>query len=271
MDCPAALLLPADLRTTTQRLRSRRTVLRALAAGTVALAACGREEKKPAGQATSPAVTGTVAIARATATPVPRTSTAAPTPAPQPLCLVTKERGVPATYVPADLVKLPDSYCARNDVRMRREAGRAMIELIEAAKVDGYELLALSGYRSYDEQVQVLRDEARASGEENAKRQVAPPGHSEHQLGEAMDVVTAAAPFDLETDFGQQPEGRWVARRCMEFGYVLSYPKEKEAVTGYIYEPWHIRYVGKAVAAQVVASGLTLTEFLPRQGLDRCS
>src|SRR5438105_4576727 len=81
------------------------------------------------------------------------------------------------------------------------------------------------------------------------------------------DVTSARRPYDLESTFGQEPEGIWVSRNAVRYGFVISYPADKVAVTGYIYEPWHIRYVGVAMAQAVVASGKTLTEYLPTHGV----
>jgi D-alanyl-D-alanine carboxypeptidase len=88
-------------------------------------------------------------------------------------------------------------------------------------------------------------------------------GHSEHQLGTALDFRSARGPdpWDLE-DWGATPEGRWLAENAHRFGFVMSYPAGQESVTCYIYEPWHYRYVGREVAQEVMASGLTLREWL---------
>jgi D-alanyl-D-alanine carboxypeptidase len=212
----------------------------------------------------------TVAIARLTPTPSPVRATASPTPAPPQLCLVTRERSVPASYVPPDLVVLPADQSVRPGVQLRREAAQALLQLLAAAREAGVPMLALSGYRSYSHQAQVLEDEIRAYGEAQARRQVAEPGHSEHQLGVAVDVTTARKPFDLDQTFGGEPEGIWLAANAARFGFVISYPLGKEAITGYVYEPWHIRYVGVPLAQQVLISGQTLTEFLSARGMADC-
>ena len=85
-----------------------------------------------------------------------------------------------------------------------------------------------------------------------------------------MDVSVPRKPFVLDQSFGGEPEGRWLAANAHRFGFVISYPAGKEAITGYIYEPWHIRYVGVPLAEQIVASGLTLTEYLPQHGMAGC-
>lgn len=214
----------------------------------------------------------TVAIIRVTVTRTPTpTPTSAPTPPPPQLCLVTRERGIPAGYVPPDLVTIPPAYAVRQGIQLRREAAEALLRLFAAALNEGHVLLANSGYRSYDEQAEVLRQEIRLYGEAQARRQVAEPGHSEHQLGVAVDVSIPRRRFVLDQSFAEEPEGQWLAANAHRFGFVISYPAGKEAITGYIYEPWHIRYVGVEIAHQIVASGLTLTEFLSARGMAGCN
>lgn len=214
------------------------------------------------------------------ATPLPtgpvRTSTAtdprAPSPTPEtvtgtPVCLVTKQQGVSAGYVPPDLVTLPVRLSASTGVQLRREAADALIKLVDAAAGDGQKLFALSGFRSFAEQERILRDETASYGRAVAERQVAPPGHSEHQLGVAADITGARTPYDLRAAWGDEPDGRWLAANAPRFGFVISYPRDAEGITGYTYEPWHIRHVGMPLAEKVAASGLTLTEFLPKFNL----
>jgi D-alanyl-D-alanine carboxypeptidase len=223
-------------------------------------AACGGARSL----AQTPAPEATVAIVRATIAPT-RTAT----PRPQ-LCLLTPAVGLPPSYVPPDLVTLPLEWVAGQAVQLRREAAEALVKLLAAAREEGYPMVAVSGYRSYEYQAQVLQQEIRQYGEAQARRQVAEPGHSEHQLGVAVDLATARRPYDLSEDFGTTPEGRWLQQNAARFGFVISYPAGKEAITGYIYEPWHIRYVGPEIARRVVESGQTLTEFLPANGMAGC-
>lgn len=229
----------------------------------LALAACGGDPA-PITQAQQQQPAAAISITRAPATPSP-----SPTPPPQ-LCLVTRERGVPATYVPSDLEPLPLDQSVAAGIRLRREAAQALLQLLGAAREAGHHLLVISGYRSYEEQQRVLEQEIRAYGAERARRQVAPPGHSEHQLGVAADVAPRRNPYDLDQSFGGEPEGQWLAAHSARFGFLISYPAGKETITGYIYEPWHIRYVGVPLAQQILVSGQTLTEYLPAHGMDGC-
>ena len=200
-------------------------------------------------------------------------ATPAPTPVSTPLpqvCLVTRDQGVGEAYVPPDLVALPRDYTLGSNIRLRAEAARAAVQLIDVAWQDGHKLLAESGYRSFQEQQTLFLQKARLIGQEQALRQVAPAGHSEHQLGLAVDMGIVRKPFSDDPSFGNEPEGRWLAQHGPRFGFVISYPAGKEAITGYSYEPWHVRYVGVELAQQVAASGQTLTEFVQQHGLGGC-
>jgi D-alanyl-D-alanine carboxypeptidase len=123
-----------------------------------------------------------------------------------------------------------------------------------------------SAYRSYEYQGATLRSEIAAYGCARALGEVAAPGHSEHQLGLAADLTSADVGWDLQDTFGQTPEGLWLAAHAMTYGFVLSYPKGKEGVTGYNYEPWHFRFVTPAVAQAITTSGKTATEYLLSMG-----
>ncbi len=248
------------------RRRGRRDLLRlaALGLGGVAIACGGKggddQERDTAGG--GPSASPARGKAPGTGTPEPTTEVVAG----DPQCLVTKTRGLPAGYVPPDLTLLPSRISAK-DVQLRQPAADAIVRLIEGASREGHGLFVLSGFRTYQEQERILRDEIAAYGKTVAEKQVAPPGNSEHQLGLAVDVTSERSPYDLTADFGTWPEGRWLADHASRFGYVLSYPQGKESVTGYTYEPWHIRYVGLPLSEKVAESGLTLTEFLPKHNL----
>ena len=203
----------------------------------------------------------TAAAVRQTPPPTPL-----PTPPPQ-VCLVTREQGVGETYVPPDLVALPRDYTVGPNIRLRREAAQAAVRLIDVAWEEGHKLLAESGYRSFQEQQTLFLQKVRLIGHEQALRQVAPAGHSEHQLGLAVDMGIVRKPFSDDPSFGNEPEGRWLATNGPRFGFVVSCPAGKEGVTGYSYEPWHVRYVGVELAEQVAASGQTLSEFVLERGM----
>jgi zinc D-Ala-D-Ala carboxypeptidase len=177
------------------------------------------------------------------------------------LAPVDKQHRLPADCAPGDLVALPEAYSAAVPQYMRAEAADAAVRLFEAAIADGVYIYAISSYRSYQDQVYTFEYHVGNLGEEEAARVSARPGHSEHQLGTTTDVVSASSGYTLDGFVGT-PEADWVAENAWRFGFVVSYPAGMEAVTGYVYEPWHIRYVGEAVAADVQASGLTLGQYL---------
>lgn len=123
-------------------------------------------------------------------------------------------------------------------------------------------LAVQSGYRSHDRQRAVFEEWEAVSGHAEALRFSARAGHSEHQLGTALDLREADGPAPWQTSFGSRPTGRWLASHAWEYGFVISYPEGAEAVTCYGAEPWHVRYVGRDAASAVHASGLTLREWL---------
>lgn len=134
--------------------------------------------------------------------------------------------------------------------------------LFAAATKAGYHLRLSSGYRSYAYQVKVYGSEVKAYGQPHADAESARPGYSEHQTGLAADVSPTSGKCDLSQCFGTTPEGIWLAGNAYRYGFVIRYPKGKEAITGYEYEPWHIRYIGTAAATEMHRTGIqTLEEF----------
>ena len=120
----------------------------------------------------------------------------------------------------------------------------------------------MSGFRSYERQKDVFAQNVKKLGEETARRVSATPGQSEHQTGLAMDVTSPEIDFKLTTEFEKTREGKWVLENAHKYGFIIRYPKGKEAITGYDYEPWHLRYVGKEHAAYMKEHNLTLEEYL---------
>ncbi|HEX7056517.1 MAG TPA: M15 family metallopeptidase [Bacilli bacterium] len=183
--------------------------------------------------------------------------------------VANKKRNLPADYAPDDLVvpNVPFSYNEIVEKRhLRKIAADALEALFAGAKKDGIYLYGVSGYRSYKTQVALFAAYVKQQGEEAANRFSARPGQSEHQTGLAIDVSSESAGFALDEKFGETKEGQWLAEHAHEYGFIIRYPKDKEAITGYIYEPWHIRYVGKKIAAEVYESGLTLEEYFQDAG-----
>jgi len=177
---------------------------------------------------------------------------------------VNKEYALPKTYVPSDLVQAKVIFnLITYDERtyMRKEAAGALEKLFAAAKTDGYILYGVSGYRSYERQHNIFLNNIIHKGKDYTLRYSAAPGTSEHQTGLVMDVSAESLGFKLSDEFASSKEGVWLAENAHYYGYIIRYPKGKATITGYSYEPWHIRYVGKALAEYLYAKGLTLEEY----------
>jgi len=178
--------------------------------------------------------------------------------------IVNKTRRLPDGYIPGDLVvprvRLQLSPKAER-MHVRQVAAGPLQDLFEAAHDAGFDLELLSGYRSeayqkkiYDKYVKKLKSRAEIAS--------ARPGYSEHQTGLAVDL-------DRDRDlrclampcFAAMPEAKWLADHAHEFGFIVRYEKNKEAITGYEYEPWHLRYVGKDLAAELFLTHQTMEEF----------
>ena len=148
--------------------------------------------------------------------------------------------------------------------RMRPEAAAALEEMFAACKADiGVTLTAVSGYRSYEKQSAIYSKKLKSVGGREAKADeyVARPGASEHQLGMAMDVGQSGK-VNLTAGFGNTQGGKWVREHCWEYGFILRYEEEWEDITGYKYEPWHVRYVGKENAAKIYENLMPLETWL---------
>lgn len=180
------------------------------------------------------------------------------------LAPLNKQNALAANCAPSGLQVVPSCSAADGQHVLISDARNAFIEMVDTARRDGLNLGAVSSYRSYQDQVETYNYWVRTSGQEYADRTSARPGHSEHQLGTTVDVSSPAAGCGLESIIGTR-EAVWIAANSWKFGFVVSYPAGKEGVTGYAYEPWHIRYIGRGEASKVNASGLTLTEYLGKR------
>lgn len=178
--------------------------------------------------------------------------------------IVNKDLPMADDYVPAEMtapnINLRWAKSAESmqvDVRI----AKPLEELVAAAKKAGYDLMLISAYRSEAYQKQLYDNYVRAYGEAEANRFSAKPGTSEHQTGMAVDLGRTDGKCEIITCFGDLPEGKWLAAHAYEYGFIVRYLDGKEDVTGYMYEPWHFRYVGKELAAELHSSGLTMEEF----------
>lgn len=160
------------------------------------------------------------------------------------LLLVNKDTGVTIAYVAPDLIAIPaDIPQMSQGMKLRALLLPELREMLMEAKKDGVTLRVLSAYRSFERQKAIYERMITQYGKEYAMRVSAPPGHSQHQLGVAIDFNS------LEQEFGASKEGKWLADHAYRFGFSISYPQGEESFTGYMYEPWHYRYVGKKAAA----------------------
>ena len=148
---------------------------------------------------------------------------------------------------------LPEDY----GEALTAETLAAFEEMQAAAAAEGLSLQIVSGFRTYATQANLYTRYVRRDGAAEAETYSARPGFSEHQTGLAMDINMA------DSSFAETPEGRWLAEHAAEYGFILRYPEGKSEVTGYIFEPWHFRYVGRDLAEQLYNQGewLSLEEY----------
>jgi D-alanyl-D-alanine carboxypeptidase len=176
---------------------------------------------------------------------------------------VDKQHALPAGYVPADLVAVPGAYIAPGyTATMNADALARLQQMLDAAAGAGFDVRVVSGYRSYADQEYTYNYWVQQVGQVEADRISARPGHSEHQLGLTVDLGSPTLGWDLREEFGSLPEGQWLAEHSTEYGFVVSYPANSEHITGYAYEPWHLRYIGVEAAQAQRASGMTLNQYL---------
>jgi len=178
--------------------------------------------------------------------------------------VVNKTRKLPAGFVPSGLVapNVALRFSGTNEqMKMRQDAATALEGLFASAKSSSYNLLLYSGYRSEAFQNQVYSSYVKRDGQAKADTFSARPGYSEHQTGLSVDLSSSGLTCAVETCFGDSPEGKWLAAHAHEHGFIIRYPEGKQSVTGYQYEPWHTRYVGKELAEEISKTGQTLEEF----------
>jgi D-alanyl-D-alanine carboxypeptidase len=168
---------------------------------------------------------------------------------------------VTVDYVPPDLVAVSEAGIGGSG-KIRAVTLVDLEAMTVAAKAAGNPIGVQSAYRSYTTQVSVFNAYVRAYGETHARLISARPGHSEHQLGLAIDFKTAGGGSPFNGDWGTTPAGIWMRKHAWQYGWVQSYPKGQQARTCYEYESWHFRYVGRALAAKIHASGLTPRQYL---------
>lgn len=168
--------------------------------------------------------------------------------------LVNRDYPLPPDYVPSDLVETEiPFYSAKGDPKrlLRQEAAQAAANLFSRSEDLGLHLIGISGYRSYQRQMEL----------DQSSPYVAPGGASEHQTGLALDVSCPTVQMELVPEFALTDEGIFLQDYAPLYGFILRYPAHKEKITGYAYEPWHIRYVTKSLALYLSLTGMTLEEY----------
>lgn len=178
--------------------------------------------------------------------------------------IVNKKRPLPGGYTPADLVapniKLRWAAIAES-MQVSNAIAPSLESMYQAMKAAGFDPMLISGYRSEQTQKDLYNSYVSQQGQETADRLSAKPGTSEHQTGLALDLGRSDNKCELEQCFGDLPEGKWLAEHAHEYGFIIRYLPNKEAITGYMYEPWHVRFVGKELATELYNKQQTMEEF----------
>lgn len=173
------------------------------------------------------------------------------------LMLVNKYYYLEETYTPDNITKISPSYAYEGN-SINEEVYNAFKELAEEAKTAGYTILINSSYRDFNSQKEVWESRKALYGTRKADAFAARAGYSEHQTGYAIDVADF---YDVNDKFGETESFIWMEKNCYKFGFILRYPKDKENITGYSYEPWHYRYVGKEIALKLQQENITYDEY----------
>lgn len=175
--------------------------------------------------------------------------------------LVNKYYKLNSDYEPSDLTKINSKFSSGNNQKLRKEAAIKFEEMATDALNEGLKIYAGSTYRSYDYQLGLYNRYVVKDGFEEAETFSARAGYSEHQLGLAVDIINGRWTYLSETD----KEYDWLINNSYKYGYILRYPRNKEYVTGYVFEDWHFRYLGIELATKVYESNLTYDEYVARK------
>lgn len=172
------------------------------------------------------------------------------------LVLVNKYNKLSKNYVPSNLKTV-----SSGSAKLRKDAKEAFDKMAAAAKKDGLKIYGSSGYRSYNHQSSLYNNYVKEDGKAEADTYSARAGHSEHQTGLAIDITKSGGSFISNSD----KEFTWLKNNSYKYGFILRYPKGKENITGYMYEPWHYRYLGEEVAKEVYEANLTYEEYVAKK------
>lgn len=179
------------------------------------------------------------------------------------MVLVNRKNKVDEKFYPKDLV-IPNIKFLRSNSSnkyLSKDVAVQIENMFNKAKSENIDLRGVSGYRSYKYQKNLYKNNIRKSGEIQTNKYMAQPGTSEHQTGLAIDILSSDY-ASLDEGFENTDAHRWLLENISEYGFIIRYPKGKQDITGYAYEPWHLRYVGKQAATEINKKGLTLEEYL---------
>lgn len=211
--------------------------------------------------------TGTLSAQAATTEPLPKVDSAELSDSASLLALINSEIQLStADYNPSDLRQV-----AGTSHQLRDEAAGALEELLQDARQSGHRMQLLSAFRSYERQKVLFNGYQNKYGTDYAERISARPGTSEHQLGLAADVGYGGGNCELRICFGDTPAGEWLKEHSAEHGFIIRYPAGQEEVTGYSYEPWHLRYIGVEHAQAMAQAKIATFEEYYELLIDRAS
>jgi zinc D-Ala-D-Ala carboxypeptidase len=181
--------------------------------------------------------------------------------------VVNKKRPLPKGYEPASLttpnIKLRWAPVAES-MQVSTTIAPSLEAMHKAMTEAGFDVMLISGFRSEATQTELYNNYVAQAGQEEADRLSARPGTSEHQTGLVVDLGRSDKECELEQCFGELPEGKWLAENAHKYGFIIRYPQGKEAIVGYMYEPWHLRYVGKELATELHTTKQTMEGFFGR-------
>jgi len=187
--------------------------------------------------------------------------------------LVNKENLLSSDYVPEDMISINEPTGSKIDKtyinRLNKEVYKQFKLMQQDALKEEYEIFIDSSYRSYEYQERVFNATAVEKGLDYALKYVAPPGGSEHQTGLAFDVIFRRNGEMIEEQKEDDPEIAWLFKNAYKYGFILRYPKGKEDITGFNFEPWHFRYVGLELAKDLKENNITLEEYHQQKTLKR--
>ena len=171
------------------------------------------------------------------------------------LVLVNKYYYLKEDYTPNDLVTLTSKYNSGINSKMKKEAAEAFMQMSDAATLDNITIKNASAFRSYDYQVNLYNKYVEKDGKKAADTYSARPGFSEHQTGLCTDIN------QIDSGFEQTDAFKWLEKNAHKYGFIIRFPKDKEDITGYQYESWHWRYVGKKAAEIIKNENITFEEY----------